>query len=443
MNDIDPSDQNFCDNGLIGPDRIPNPHMYEVGYYYQNIWTSWKDGAFDIYNENFFRDLSAYMLEWEVLKDGVPVRKGVVDNIVASPQETVSVKADIGKICGDGEWLLNVKYVLKHQDGLLPAGFAVARQQLVLNPYKPAELALKDVCAANRPAVAPEISAESDGGYSVKGENFELVFDGKTGFIVKYAVAGTDFIKDGAALKPNFWRAPTDNDFGAGLQKKFRAWHNPSFVLKSIDSELSDKQAKIVALYEIDGIGAGMQMTYLVNNAGAVEVCEKMTAGEKEAPHMFRFGMQMPMPREFEYITFYGRGPVENYSDRNSCTFLGLYSQTVTEQFYPYIRPQENGNKTDIRWWRISNPAGQGLEIVAEAPFSASALHYTIESLDEGLEKHQMHSQEIGQADLTNLLIDKAQMGVGCVDSWGAWPLPEYLLPYGDYEFRYIMTPLK
>ena len=158
---------------------------------------------------------------------------------------------------------------------------------------------------------------------------------------------------------------------------------------------------------------------------------------------MFRFGMQMPMPKSFDRVEYYGRGPVENYADRNHNTFLGVYRQSVDEQFYPYIRPQENGNKTDIRWWRVTNAGGTGIEVVSDKPFSASALHYTIESLDEGVAKHQMHSQEVPEADLTNLLIDARQSGVGAKDSWGALPLPQYQMFYDDYSLSFIIRPVK
>jgi beta-galactosidase len=157
---------------------------------------------------------------------------------------------------------------------------------------------------------------------------------------------------------------------------------------------------------------------------------------------MFRFGMQMQMLQNFDQVEYYGRGPIENYADRNHCTDLGIYRQSVEQQFYSYIRPQETGTKTDIRWWKQLNHANKGLKIVAEAPFSASALSYTIESLDDGIQKDQRHSPEVQQADFTNLCIDKAQMGLGCVNSWGALPLPQYMLPYGDYEFTFILTPV-
>ena len=157
---------------------------------------------------------------------------------------------------------------------------------------------------------------------------------------------------------------------------------------------------------------------------------------------MFRFGMRMTMPAGFETVEYYGRGPIENYSDRNHVTDLGIYRQSVDEQFYPYIRPQENGTKTDIRWWKQLNAAGRGLKIVAAAPFSASALHYSIESLDDGMDKQNSHSPEVAKSAQTFLCIDKAQMGLGCVNSWGALPLPEYQLPYGDYEFVFILSPV-
>ena len=200
----------------------------------------------------------------------------------------------------------------------------------------------------------------------------------------------------------------------------------------------------IRASYEMPGVHGRLDMTYVINNDGAVKTTESFVADkDAEVSDMFRFGMQMQMPVEFSSIEYYGRGPGENYSDRSSGTPIGIYRQTVSDQFYPYIRPQETGTKTDIRYWKQLNNAGRGLEFYAENPFSASALNYSIESLDETPEKTQKHSTEIAKVDYTNLLIDKEQMGVGCVNSWGALPLPEYRLPYGDYSFTFIMKPVK
>lgn len=449
FNRFDASDFNFCDNGLIGPDRIPNPHTYEVGYYYQNIWTTpgdIKNGEIKVYNENFFRDLSAYTLQWELLKDGKVVRTGSVEKLNVAPQQTATIKLDLGKTCTCMEWLLNVKYIQKEREGVIPAGHVVAKDQLVLNPYKAPALELKNETGMNLSVVAPQIDEANTNCILVKGAKFNIQFSKRDGYMDKYAVNGVDMIKEGEALTPNFWRAPTDNDFGASLQQKYVVWKKPDIKLTSLKSAMKDEQVVVTAEYAMKGISAGtkLTLTYVINNKGAVKVTQKMTA-EKGAKvsNLFRFGMQLVMPKSFEKISFYGRGPVENYIDRNHCTDLGIYTQTVTEQFYPYIRPQENGNKTDIRWWRIYNPAGKGLLLTAEAPFSASALHYTIESLDSGWTKGQAHSGEVEEADITNLLIDKVQMGLGCVDSWGAIPRAEYMLPYGDYEFTFLMQPIE
>ena len=448
FNRFDASDNNFCDNGLISPDRVPNPHMYEVGYFYQNIWTTAADlkaGELNVYNENFFRDLSAYALEWEVMKNGIVVRTGRVDNLNVAPQQTAKIKLDLGKTCACAEWLLNVKYVQKQREGLIPAGHIVAKDQLVLNEYKAPAMTLQNVTDMNIQTALPRIDDANSQCVMIEGENFNIQFAKADGFMDKYMVDGLDMIKEGAKLTPNFWRAPTDNDFGAGLQQKYAVWKNPKFKLASLKSEMKDGLAVVSAEYEMPSVSAGtkLQLTYEINNRGAVKVNQKLVA-EKGAKvsNIFRFGMQMVMPKSFENISYYGRGPVENYIDRKWATELGVYNQTVTDQFYAYIRPQENGNKTDIRWWKQLNEAGRGLQFVAEAPFSASALHYTIESLDSGLEKKQEHSNEVEPADLTNFLIDKVQMGLGCVDSWGAIPREEYMLPYGDYEFTFIMQPI-
>ncbi len=447
FNRFDASDNNFCDNGLISPDRKPNPHMYEVGYFYQNIWTTAKDlsqGEIAVYNENFFRDLSAYALEWDVTKDGKVVRSGRVESLNVAPQTTATVKLDWGPTCKCAEWLLNVRYVQKNQEGVIPAGHVVAKAQLVINPYQQPDMKLDNVKHMNQEVVAPVADDSNSNCLNITGEHFNIQFNKATGYMDRYTVDGKEMILEGAALTPNFWRAPTDNDFGAGLQKKYSVWKNPEIKLVSLKHEMQDNRVVVAAEYEMKEVSARLALTYTINNAGAVKVTQKMTADKQaKVSDMFRFGMQLVMPEEYEQISYYGRGPVENYSDRKTATDLGIYHQTVDEQFYAYIRPQENGTKSDIRWWKQLDASGSGLEFVAEAPFSASALHYTMESLDSGWEKTQYHSNEVEKAPLTNVLIDKAQMGLGCITSWGTLPLPEYRLPYGDYEFTFIMTPVR
>lgn len=447
FNRFDASDNNFCNNGLISPDRKPNPHMYEVGYYYQNIWVNPVDltkGEISVYNEHFFRDLSAYRMEWDVLKDGVVLRSGDINNLQVAPQQSRTMVLDFGQISSDGEWLLNIRFVQKCREGLIPDGHVVAKAQLVLSEYEAPSITANNVVRTNEKVVVPQIKDENVNYLVVKGENFDIEFNKRNGYLSYYQVEGVQFMKDGTALTPNFWRAPTDNDFGAGLQQKYVAWKNPDIHLVSLKHELVDEKVKVEAEYEMKSVSAKLYLTYLINNVGEVKVTQKMVAGKDvKVSDMFRFGMQLVMPESFEYISYYGRGPVENYSDRNHCTDLGIYNQFVSNQYYGYVRPQESGTKTDIRWWKLMDISGTGLRFVAEAPFSASALHYSIATLDDGWEKRQSHSGELVEEDLTNFCIDKAQMGLGCVDSWGALPEPAYRLPYGDYEFTFIMSPIK
>ena len=446
FNRFDASDVNFCDNGLISPDRVPNPHMYEVGYFYQNIWTSpvdIKNGEISIFNEYFFRDLSAYYLEWQVLKGGEIMRSGRVEDLNVGPQQTIKIKLPIGKTCQCSEWLLNVAYKLKNTEGLLPAGHTIAKQQLVLNPYKAPSMELKNQAKSNWEVVEPTLKENDERYLIVDGENFRIEFDKQNGYLSKYQVNGLDMMKEGSYLKPNFWRAPTDNDFGAYLQRRYAVWKNPTIKLVSLQQRIADQQAIIEAAYELPEVSAKLSLTYVINNEGTMKVTQKMTADKSaKVANMFRFGMQMQMPRSFDQVEYYGRGPVENYLDRKGNADLGIYRQSVAEQFYSYIRPQENGTKSDLRWWKTLNVSGHGIQVVAAEPFSASALHYTIESLDEGTHKQQGHSPEVEEADLTNFCFDLIQAGLGCEDSWGRIARPEYQVPYGDYEFTFILKPM-
>lgn len=443
FNRYDAGDQNFCDNGLISPDRKPNPHMYEVGYHYQNIWTELADNGLNVRNEYFFRDLSAYRLAWTVLCDGIPVRSGVVENLNVAPEATALVPVSIGETCDCGEWLLNVEYSLKNAEGLLPAGHVAARQQIVLKEAEPASMELSAVTVNNVTPPAPVIR-DNDAQYLiVNGEDFTIEFNRMTGYLEGYFMDGVSMLKEDTAITPNFWRAPTDNDFGAGLQRRYSVWKSPSIRLEKMESKTEDGFAYVTCDYEMEDLGK-LKLEYEINNAGAVKITQTMEAIEGNVvSDMFRYGMRIVMPKSFDRVRYYGRGPIENYADRKTTTFIGLYSQSVDEQFYPYIRPQENGTKSDIRWWEIMDASGNGFKITSEAPFSASALHYTMESLDEGTRKQNGHSQEVQEADQTDLLIDKAQMGLGCVNSWGALPREEYRLKYGDYKFVFILDPLR
>lgn len=445
FNRTDASDNNFCNNGLINPDRVPNPHMREVAYFYKNIWTTPADlskGEVTVYNENFFRDLSDYALEWEILANGKPERIGRVENLNVAPQQSVKLALDLGKTCNCKEWLLNVKYVLKKADGLLPAGTVIARDQLPLTSYSPVVADLKNVKLSNTVEAIPEIVTNDTKYLIVQGSNWVVDFNRGNGFLSKYNINGLEVLKEGAQITPNFWRAPTDNDYGAKLQNKYAAWKNPGLKLISLNNRIDNGLAIVEAAYDMTNVSAKLYLTYVINNAGAIKITQKMVADKNaEVSPMFRFGMQMQMPQALNTIEYYGRGPGENYIDRNHSEQIGIYRQKVEDQSYSYIRPQETGTKTDIRWWKQINKSGNGVEFISETPFSASALNYTIESLDDGEEKKQSHYQEIKRSDFTTLCIDKVQMGLGCVNSWGAVALSKYRIPYADYEFTFIISP--
>ena len=425
-NDYDPSDNNFNCNGLLNPDREPNPHAYEAVYWMQDIWSELvAPDTLQIFNEKFFTDLSNVGLDIELLHDGEAVSNySLAKPLEVGPQATAKIALPALETSGEGEWLLNLKYFLKEDEPLIPAGHVVARQQFNL---KPAVLEKPEV-----PVVKGRISVLNAKSIIVSGEDFTITF-GDDGLIRKYEIAGKSLLTEGAAVTPNFWRAPTDNDYGASLQKKMAFWKAPELELKSIEPVMDRGVVVVKAKYTLGG-SAKLALTYRINAAGAMVITMDMDAPE-ELPNLFRFGLQIPMPADYEQISYYGRGPVENYSDRQGYAGLGVWNQTVTEQYYPYVRPQETGTKTDIRWWNLTDSEGHGIRLTSGEPFSASALHYTIESLDSGPEKQQMHGAEIPQAPLTNLLVDKVQMGLGCVDSWMSVPRPEYMLPSGKYQF--------
>lgn len=449
-NPYDASDQNFCDNGLISPDRVLNPHMHEARYHQQPVWTTATDirnGKIALFNEYFFRGLDDCYLQWEVLCDGKPVRGGVVAELQAGPQQTAELalpysEADLPPA---GELLLTVRYIRKTEDGLLPAGHTLAVQQLPIRAYVPAEPAVRERFADRYTSCGGIVLRENDRNFViVESPSVRIDFSRASGLMTRYEVDGVGLLDEGAVLQPNFWRAPTDNDFGAGLQRENRVWADPGLELKALDASLDEGVAVIVANYALARVGGELRMEYRIGNTGEVVIAQSLVAAEGvAAPDLLRFGLRMRLPASFDRIEYYGRGPWENYADRKDGALLGLYRQTVDEQFYPYIRPQETGTKSDVRRWRLCDAAGRGVEITSDRPFSASALRYAQESLDEGLEKRQGHSQEVSPDNGVWLCFDKMQAGLGCVDSWGALPQQAYRIPYKDYRFLCKITPTR
>ncbi|WP_297625985.1 glycoside hydrolase family 2 TIM barrel-domain containing protein [uncultured Rikenella sp.] len=437
------SDNNFNCNGLINPDREPNPHMYEAGFVQRSILTTPVDlqkGIVEVYNENFFIDLSRYYMVWQLRDNGTVVRQGIVPELNVAPQQRAQVTLPGYAVPASAtdELMLDVEYVLKAQDGILPAGTVVAYDQMTVRPYQ-----AWGATVAATPGIRPVIEPNTRAIVVVAGDN-KIYFSRWTGLMTDYTMDGKELVETGCALRPMFWRAPTDNDFGAGQQKRFALWKNPEMRLKSIkDSTLADGNILVTSVFDLPKLFATLTIDYTINGAGEIAVSQKLTTDptKEKMPHLFRFGMELTMPQAFRAIDFYGRGPVENYIDRQGAARIGRYAQSVDDQYWGYVRPQESGNKSDLRWWRLTDPDGTGITIESDAPFEASALPYAMDDLDDGLEKGQRHSGSLVKRDFVTLNIASRQMGLGCEDSWGAWPLREYLLPYGDYEFNFVLKP--
>ena len=448
-NKYDPSDNNFNCNGIIGPDRQLNPHAYEVAYQYQNIWAKMvnaETGEVSVHNENFFRDLSNYALAWSLEEDGVETQNGTIADLDVPAQQTrtFTIPYDRSKITGK-EVFLNIDFRLKNAEPLLTAGQVVAYAQLPVVTKQACEGDCSKMLAEGHGKKKMKLAAKKDNVIAVTTPNLTFKLDRTTGLISEYAYNGKSMLGEGGTLKPNFWRAPTDNDMGANLQKKFKVWKNPQMNLKNIDVK-KDKKANtvtIVTSFDMPEVQGQMDITYLVfANTGAVKVTEdfKATEGAKVSD-MFRFGMLLQMPYSMEKSTYYGRGPIENYSDRKDCMRIAIYNDDADNQYFPYIRPQESGTKSDIRWWKQTDATGLGLQVKSCAPFYASALHFDTEEFDDGDEKEQRHSFDLKKSKFTNLFLDAAHMGVGGENSWGAWPLEKYRVHYGNKTFNFVLIP--
>lgn len=441
-NDTDASDNNFNCNGLIGPDRQLNPHAYDLAYIYQNIWAEPVDvgnGKILVYNEYFFRDLSNYKLVWKLLCDGREIQDGEVADLNVAPQQKVALTLPY-KVPATGEVMLNIEFKLKEAEPLMAAGQTVAYRQLAVREVTPALPAVQ----VEKTKIKLKDDKKANAYHITSQRGIDIVFDKATGLLTKYNVGGRNLLGEGGTLRPNFWRAVTDNDMGAGLQKKFKAWRNPGMNLKSISYDKAGKDAVLVeAEYDMPGVQAGLSLAYTVYGDGTMEVAQKLKAGTNaKVEGIFRFGMRMELPYNMDRSEFYGRGPIENYIDRKESQPVGIYTQTADQQFYPYIRPQETGTKSDVRWWRQSSDATTGFDIMSDGHFSASALHYSIDELDDGEEKDQRHATDLRKSKFTELCIDLAQFGLGGVNSWGTWPLPQHRLGYQDMAFRFRITPL-
>ncbi len=468
FNDFDPSDNSFCCNGIIAADRTYHPHAYEVAYQYRPIHTSSADplsGVVDVYNEYFFIDLSRYMMEWHVEVDGAKVLAGVVPTLDVAPHETAKValgfnEADVLEASGADDLAahdvyLNVRYVLKRADGILPAGSEVAYDQICMN-----EAALAPVMNASG---LPEYEENGtihtfygemayEGSDNVRVAPWKAVFDSTVGALVEYELGKKALMEN--PLMPCVARAVIENDLGAKQDRRQAMWRNAEFKVSSFDVAKTDSCYVVDIAYATIGEAADIKMRYEVYADGSLVVTESLSDAGKlsEAPMLPRFGIDFAMNGTYSTFEFFGMGPHENYIDRVSSALMGHYVQRVEDQYhYGYVRPQESGTKTQIKWMRVLDDNGAGFEIKADAKFSASALPFSWEEMDvRKLDDNQAHSLELKAKAYENerslgktwVNVDMAQMGLACVNSWGAWPLEQYRVNAQPYEFRFVLTPV-
>ena len=448
------SDYNFNCNGIIAPNRRLNPHAYEIQYVLQNVWIKDFDaenGSFNVYNENFFKNIDDLSLTATLFANGVKLTTvAIPDTKGIAPQATKLVKSEALKSAiemaeaehATEEITINLAFASDGSQPLVDKGQVMARQQIVLNGY--------EFDKVDAPAnTGSKIEVEETNSYvKVSAERMSVTIGKKTGMIDYLDVDGEPMLKFRESMTPEFWRAPTDNDYGASLQKKMRVWKNPQMNLKSFDKSESKDSIVLTAIFEMPEVKAELMLRYRINAAGEVAVTEKMTTDkEAKVADLFRYGMQLQMPASFSKLEYYGRGPEENYIDRHSSSFIGKYEANVKDEYYPYVRPQESGNHTDIRYFSIFNPTtGKGITFEGYAPMECSAIPYLVEDLDAGIEKEHawgQHSGDLVEKGLVQLHIQQRQFGLGCIDSWGSSPMEKYRMHYQDRCFSFVIKAKK
>lgn len=452
--DTVPSDGNFCLNGLVDPDRGVKPHLLEVKKVYQNIGftpKNLKKGTVEIENKYAFTNLSNFTVGWSITADGEIIKRGELKDFELAPGKSKRVNLDYSITPEPGtEYFLNFSAKTNQKEGLVPADYELAAEQMKL-PYE---------------KVGPKINIslflgleanETDTTISISGENFSLTFDKTTGVLASFKSGDTELIKEGPI--PNFWRAPIDNDYGNNLHNRSRIWRKAgeNRTIKNIQlKKNSGKEATIDITYDLtDGNGqkiADYQSIYTVFGSGDVFVTNQFEMANDTLPEIVRMGMNLQMPRQFDQMAWYGRGPHESYWDRKTSAFVGKYEGPVADQFWAYVRPQENGNKTDVRWMTITNNNGKGLLFVGEPVLSVSAHHNIMEDFEspertdgrqkEGVKPVNRHTTDVKPRDLTSVNIDYKQMGVGGDNSWGAWTHEEYRLTDKSYSYSFRMRPI-
>ena len=453
--DTVPSDGKFCMNGIVDPVRGPKPPIYEVKKVYQYIGfnpVDLKKGIIEVTNKYAFRDLSNFDFFWEVTGDGAVPKSGQFALAGLKPSSKAKVTLDMGFEPEAGvEYFLNIYARLKEKEGVLDAGTELAKEQMQLPVYK----AVQKTPVTSIPALKVDQSGDK---IVISGDSFSMAVGKQSGILESYQLAGAEMLLQGAV--PNFWRAPTDNDFGNKLYKRAKIWRKAGErrTVKEISvKEIAANKAVVTVNMQLNSESgqaiADYSTVFNVLGNGSVLVQTHFKMLGDTLPEIPLLGVNLQMPRKYEQLSWLGRGPHESYADRKTSAFVGLYSGPVGDQYYPYLRPQENGNKTDVRWIAVTDAAGNGL-LFSGSPLIEASAHHTIMEDFESLEttydsksrsrkQYHRHPGDVKPRDSTSVNISFKQMGVGGDDSWGAPTHEQYRLTAREYSYSYHLSPIK
>ncbi len=432
------SDNNFCVKGVVTAYRELTPMAVEVKKVYQYIKTSWVGNhRIQINNSYFFKNIDNIQLNWELIENGKLLEKGSVQTLTVAPRQSITIDLPVKTKQQTGkEYFLNVHYVLKQAEPFLEKGYEIAYDQFALNKvdHKFAPAITKGNLKINK----------TDDAYTINGKNFSVVFDTKNGILKSYAYNKQVLLKNGP--QPAFWRAPTDNDMGSGFNKSLRMWrdaYNEGKLLNANLEQNADGSCTVNFKKDLIDGSAVEEQSFTIHADGVIKVHSRFNAVKGKYPLLMRMGNNLQLNKKYSNIEFYGRGPWENYWDRKTASLVGIYKQDVKNQYFPYARPQESGNKSDVRWVSFTNKKGKGLQFIyADSLLNFAALTYNLDDLDPEVNKKQYHSGELVPKNEIYLHIDLQQTGMQGIDSWGSWPLKEYRLPYKDYSYSYWIKPL-
>ncbi len=431
---------NFCINGLVFPDRKPHPSLYEVKKAYQYLKVvpiDLESGRLEVFNRYDFTDLEPFDLRWTFTADGTVLQEGTVPTLDIEPHHSRIIDIPLPVIRPEPgvEYFLNLSLVSREGSPLLPKGHEVAWEQFELPFHEPK-------AEVDERRVAKLIPTNRGGELHIQGDRFTVSFDRSSGVMTSLTAEGTELVGEGP--EPNFWRAPTDNDFGNDMPSRLGAWRQAgeNRIIDDVSIRQNSDRDFVIEVVSTLPVGQSkLYTTYRIFGSGDIVIENRFLPGGVGLPELPRFGMSLTLAPGLEQMAWYGRGPHESYWDRKTGAAVGVYSGKVMEQYHPYIRPQENGNKTDVRWVALTNEEGVGLLAVGMPLMSVSAHHFTIEDFDPGPVKRQRHASDLTKRDLVTLNLDYKQMGVGGDTSWGAPTHPQYRLPAKEYSYAVRLRP--